>query len=348
MACEVPKTLDRALDPAWLSEALAPVTGGARVTAVKQVELLRTVATKVRFTAVFEGARGGAEAFCLKAFLDMEGTGLNAGSTSIRESDFYIEVAPKLSVRTADCVATVIDREGGSAAFIMRDLKAAGAHFCTALEAFDANRAAASLEQLARLHASHATPASLGAIPWLISQIASLADSTYFTPQSLQGLLDGPRGEGLTARTRSAEVLLQALRALAARDAELPHVLIHGDCHAGNIFETSEGAGLIDWQLLQHGSWSLDIAYHINAILGVEMAEREERALLGYYLETVRRLGGVAPDPEEAWRLYRMAVVYGYFLWAITRRVEPAITNTFVNRLGLAVERHDSYRLLGL
>jgi hypothetical protein len=43
-----------------------------------------------------------------------------------------------------------------------------------------------------------------------------------------------------------------------------------------------------------------------------------------------------------------MSVVYGYYLWAITRRVEPAITNVFVNRLGNAVARHESYRLLGL
>jgi hypothetical protein len=43
-----------------------------------------------------------------------------------------------------------------------------------------------------------------------------------------------------------------------------------------------------------------------------------------------------------------MSVVYGYFLWAITRRVEPAIINVFVNRLGSAVTRHESYRLLGV
>jgi hypothetical protein len=312
------------------------------------VEVLKTVATKVRFTAAFEGARGGAEAFCLKAFLDMEPGNSRAGATSIRESDFYLELAPKLSVRTADCVATVIDREGGSAAFIMRDLKVAGARFCTALEAFDSTRIAASLEQLARLHASHARPGALEAIPWLTRQISALVGSGYFTPESLQALLDGPRGEGLSPRIRDANLLLQALRALNAHDAEQPHVLIHGDCHAGNIFETAEGAGLIDWQLLQRGSWSLDVAYHIAAVLSVEVAEREERALLGYYLETVRSLGGVAPDPEEAWRLYRAAAVWGYFLWAITRKVEPAIINTFVNRLGMAVTRHDSYRLLGL
>jgi hypothetical protein len=348
MAREVPTTLERALDPAWLTMALEPVTGGAPVTEVKTVEVLKTVCTKVRFTAAFEGAQGGAEAFCLKAFLGDEGRSAQSGSTSIRECDFYLELAPKLSVQTADCVATVIDREGSAAAFIMRDLQAAGGRFCTALEAFDADRARASLEQLARLHVSHTTPQSLDAYPWVTRQVSMLADSNYFTPESLQGLLNDPRGEGLPARILDANLLLKAFRALAARDAELPQMLIHGDCHAGNIFETAKGSGLIDWQLIQRGNWSLDVAYHLAAILSVEMAEREERALLAYYLDTVRGLGGVAPDLEEAWTLYRTAAVYGYFLWAITRRVDRPIINTFVNRLGMAVTRHDSYRLLGL
>ena len=44
-----PHTLEAALDPEWLTYALTPLTGGAQVTEVAMVELIRTVATKVRF-----------------------------------------------------------------------------------------------------------------------------------------------------------------------------------------------------------------------------------------------------------------------------------------------------------
>ena len=44
-ALRVPTTLHEALDPAWLSEALASVGQGGKVTAVEQVELIKTVAT---------------------------------------------------------------------------------------------------------------------------------------------------------------------------------------------------------------------------------------------------------------------------------------------------------------
>ena len=44
----------------------------------------------------------------------------------------------------------------------------------------------------------------------------------------------------------------------------------------------------------------------------------------------------------------RHPAVYGYYLWAITRRVDPPIIRTFTARLGAAVTRHDSFGLLGL
>jgi hypothetical protein len=60
----------------------------------------------------------------------------------------------------------------------------------------------------------------------------------------------------------------------------------------------------------------------------------------------VRALGGEVPDAEAAWLRYRASIVYGFYLWSITRRVDPAIINVFVQRLGASVSRHDSYRLL--
>ena len=62
----------------------------------------------------------------------------------------YNKIARKISVRVPTCVNAPVDE--GFGVVVMRDLIADGARFCTALEPFDADRAAASLEQLARLH----------------------------------------------------------------------------------------------------------------------------------------------------------------------------------------------------
>jgi hypothetical protein len=344
-ALKVPRTLAEALDPAWLTQALIPVTGGAGITAVETVEVIRTVATKVRFTAAFEGARGGREAFCLKGFLDVDSEMARGGAVTVLEADFYNKLASKLGVRVPDCAAIVIDRELPLGVVIMRDLIDQGARFCTALEAFSAEEAAQSLEQLARLHVSRLP---LDEMPWVRRRITDLARAQYVPLPVLQEMLNGPRGEGLPARTRDATLLVKAMQALAARVETGPQVLVHGDAHAGNIYRTAQGPGLIDWQLLQRGCWALDVPYHIGAVLPIDVAEKEERALLAHYLDTVRRLGGETPSVEEAWETYRASVLYGYYLWSITRRVEPAIINVFVGRLGASLTRHESYRLLGV
>jgi hypothetical protein len=339
----VPTTLEEALDPVWLSKALARVGNGSKVQAVEVLEVIRTVATKVRFAVTFEAAPR--QAFCLKGFLDMENAAAMGGSTTVLEADFYRDIAARIPVRTPPCVSTVIDRDAPQGVVIMRDLITDGARFCTALEAFSADEAAQSLEQLALLHAARGL---LEQRPWIQPRIAQLAEMQHIPQPVLQEMLNGKRGEGLPERTRDAGLLIAGMRALAAEDARRPQTLVHGDYHAGNVFRTEDGPGVIDWQLLQKGNWVLDVSYHINAVCDVAIAEKEERRLLTHYLDAARGLGCDVPEEEEAWAMYRASAVYGFYLWSITRRVDPTITNVFVNRLGNAVTRHESYRLLGL
>src|SRR4051794_41977665 len=84
----VPRTRDAAMDPTWLTHALKPVTGGARIESVEVVEVIRTMATKVRFKVAWDGGRQSA-ALCLKAFLDVDEATARGGTTTIIEADFY-------------------------------------------------------------------------------------------------------------------------------------------------------------------------------------------------------------------------------------------------------------------
>ena len=105
---------------------------------------------------------------------------------------------------------------------------------------------------------------------------------------------------------------------------------------------------MIDWQLLQRGGWALDVAYHLNAVLPTEVAEQEERRLVTEYLARMRGQGMDMPSDGDAWDQYREAAIYGYFLWSITRRVDPPIIVQFTDRLGKAVARHESHAMLGI
>jgi hypothetical protein len=343
-ALSVPKTLEEALEPHWLSQALASVSGGKAITNVETVELIKTVATKIRFAVTFEGDPTP-QGFCLKGLLDVDEMTAKGGSTCVLEGDFYINLAPKLDVQVPVAVAVVTDRETQQSVLIMRDLIAAGGRFCSALEAFTADEAASSLEQIALLHSGSAL---LEGAPWIRPRAAELARMPHMTVEILQGLLDGPRGDNLTPEVRDGARLIEGMKALADKNAARPEFLVHGDAHAGNIFRTEKGSGLIDWQVLQRGGWSVDVAYHLCAVLPVELAATEERRLLGEYLARMRGFGFDMPSEEEAWLQYREAVVYGYYMWGITRRVDPPIIVQFTDRLGRAVMRHDSFALLGV
>jgi len=341
---EVPVSLERALDPEWLTQALAPVSGGRRVVAVELAEEIRTMASKLRIVLRF-AQDPAPHHYCLKAFLDSGQNAGMGGAVTLREADFYQRIAPQLSMRTPPCAAVVIDREACRGLLLMADLVAAGAHFCSALEPFTAEQAAQTLDQIARLHVRGDL---LRGQDWIPCRVETIAQRPHFSTARLQALMHDERRGELDARTLDAALLLESMKLLAARNAQRPQTLLHGDCHAGNIYWTAEGPGFADWQLIQRGNWALDVAYHLAAVLPEDVAAGEERRLLDHYLDALRRHGGEAPEREAAWEDYRCAQVYGYYHWAITTRTDPAITNVAFRRLGAGVARHDSYRQLRL
>ena len=344
-----PTRQDVALSPEWLTFAISQAYPGIEVTAVNIVETQRTMAVKIRFTVEYaKPAPGVPTAFCIKGFFDVAPDIARAAFTEIREGDFYTKIAPGLSMRLPRLVYAGADRTAQVGLILMEDLIVQGARFLSALDTVEVDTAALTLGQLAKLHASHPTPEALAKVSWVPEQLATMDPTGYVTAEQLQTMLDGPRGEGLTARVRSAETLARGFRALAAENLNWRQVLVHGDSHAGNIFMTRDGPGLIDWQVLQRGGWALDVGYHICALLPVEVAAANEQRLLAHYLELLAAEGVEPPSFDEALRQYRWAVIYGYYMWAITRRVDPAVINVFVNRLGSAVERSGSYDLAGV
>jgi aminoglycoside phosphotransferase (APT) family kinase protein len=135
---------------------------------------------------------------------------------------------------------------------------------------------------------------------------------------------------------------------LADRLRPGPVSYVHGDAHAGNLFKTPGGrdVGVIDWQLVQRGHWAQDVAYHLATALSVSERRASERDLLDHYLVRLAAFGGPAIDRDTGWAQYRMAMLYGYYLWAITQRVDRPIILELVNRLGAAVVDLDSLRLV--
>ena len=265
------------------------------------------------------------------------------------ETLFYREAAAVLPVQVPGCLHASLNADGGRGVIVMRAVIMAGGHFCSALAPFSAEQAIDGLDQLARLHRASAPGSPAFNFAWARSFLDQISVQPIISGDALQALLDGPRGEKLPEAVRNAERLQAGLERLAAEVRTGPLCLVHGDAHAGNVYRQADGRlGLVDWQILQKGTWAMDVAYHLAAVLTPADRRLHERALLTEYCARLKALGGPELDHDTAWREYRIALVYGYYLWSITRKVEPAITDEFVFRLGTAVADLDAFGLLGV
>ena len=342
-----PTRLNDVVSPVWLTTLLADRWPGAVVREIRIIETLVTMATKVRLSLSVEG--GGVDVpteICIKGILTPTGA---PASSSIVESLFYQKVAAQIDVRVPGCIHAELNASGTNGVVVMHDMVAAGGRFCTALEPFTPEQAMNGLDQLATLHAASWQGSPLYDLPWIPRFLDMFAGGGVMPQQMLQDLLDGERGAPLPSSIRSAERLQRGLSALADRVRAVPNCLVHGDAHAANVYRTADGAlGIVDWQILQKGEWAQDVAYHLAAVLSPEDRRAHERALLDQYRARLRTLGGPDLDREVAWERYRAAMIYGYFLWAITRKVEVPVINEFVRRLGLAVDDLESFALVGV
>ncbi len=342
-----PVDLETVVSPQWLSQILSPRWPGANVCAVEVVEVLATQATKVRLKLTVEG--GGADvptAICIKGVLTDTGA---LPAASIVETFFYREAAALLPVRVPDCLYAGMAADNSRGVIVMRDVIAAGGKFCTALDAFTPEQVIDGLDQLARLHVASPAGSPAFGFAWAQSFLNRISKQPIIPQDALQAMLDGPRGEKLSPAVRDAASLQRALESLAAGVRAGPLCLIHGDAHAGNVYRQADDAlGLVDWQILQKGNWAMDVAYHLAAVLPPEDRRIHERALLAEYCARQKVLGGADIGADDAWRSYRVAMIYGYYLWAITRKVEPEIIDTFVYRLGTAADDLQSFELLGV
>ena len=347
--CQAPIDAHEVVTPEWLSLALSQGRDPVTVTGVEVIETLGPSALKIRMKLTYDQQRSDLpDAICLKGIFDPALTAwLNSGAQQA-EALFYRDVAPSLNVRVPRSYVSGVDTATKNGVIIMEDLVPQGVHFMSAMSPYTPDQVRGSLDQLAALHGGTWDLAD-DAYPWVTSKMASFGSGGSVSAERITELMSGERGEPLPDVLRKGETIFAGIAALAQREESLEAVFVHGDSHGGNVYQTSEGGiGLIDWQVLQRGHWSVDLAYHMAAALDIEDRRANEEALLDHYLDRLAFHGGKPPSRDEAWRLYRESFPYGLLMWGMTQRVEPQIVNRFVARLGTAAMDHDSFAALGV
>ena len=336
----VPANPEELFDPAWLVPALDDLHVDDRVVRVERTDSTKTRAEKLRFAVTVEGSDGlRVQYYCAKAHLDG-----SPSSGVISEARFYRDLAPRLDVRRPRVPYVAIHPDEDAAIILMEDVVATGGLFMNPHRTFPVDVARDSVSQLARLHGSTWGFESVDDIGWL-GGVRSPVGGMY-TAEMLQDLLDDGRADGLPPELRSGPNLAAALEIHSARPDTC---VLHGDPHTGNLYlDAQDRACLFDWEVVQRGNWSQDLAYHLATVLSIEDRRAHEQELVRLYLDELAVHGGPTIDPEEGWELYRRSFAYGYLLWVITKIRGRDEVLAHMPRLATAISDHDMYHLLGV
>jgi Phosphotransferase enzyme family len=337
-----PETLEEGLSPAWLTAALSSRYPGVKVTGVDPGPVVSRVSTNARFLMTTEDPLpdGLSPTLCLKGYFGAYGS--LARSAGIPEAHFYRDLEPALGLRTLRCHYADVDLDAGHGVIITEDVEAHGGVFLTSATDYSADQVAESLAQLAVLHSKTWEAERWASAPWLATRLARTLEGRGLP--EIRRNFEGPNGEGVPIGVRDPQRLVDAYRAMAIEtESERPWCVIHGDTHVGNLFLDSIGRpSFLDWQLVQRGAWHLDVGYHIASTLAPDERRKHERELLTHYLECLAANGVSAPTSDEGWKAIQRGMLHGFFLWAITYKVEAPVIAVLLHRLGTAVADHDA------
>ena len=242
------------------------------------------------------------------------------------EVRFYTELRPHLTLQAPASYGGSFDETTGQFGVLMEDLSRRDARFPNAVDGVSLDVVRDLIKTLAALHAAFWNSARFNHdLAWVPTRTAG-GMFPVFDTIGLDIILDQVRKNTfkqdlLAPLGLPVEQQWDALwQAQALLDAG-PQTLLHGDTHVGNTYVLpGEKGGLLDFQLMVRGPWAHDTTYLLVTGLDVETRRKHEHELLALYREELQRRGVIdAPSEAQAWRDYRLSVIWGLVIgWLIT------------------------------
>jgi aminoglycoside phosphotransferase (APT) family kinase protein len=271
----------------------------------------------------------------------------------LTECRFYRDLAPALEIETPTVYGMEVDESTGAFALLMEDLGGRGARLGIVTDPTTPDEVASVLVTLAGLHAPFWDSTRLDRdLTWLQAPTTSPFVSFWRErgPRLARRHLErGHRGAVVAEHPWVHDRVWTAFDALQPRLAERPRAVVHGDVHVGNTYFIPGGpGGVLDWQLMLQGSWSVDVAYLLMTALAPDARADHERDLLRFYLAELSARGVQPPTEPDAWLLYRQNAVWGVVMWLVTPEGvhSDAVQATSLARCIAAAEDLDSLEAL--
>jgi hypothetical protein len=348
----MPDTIEQAISPAWLSEAIAERHPGTRVAAVDVVDVVNAVAARAFIGVTYEAGEGLPGRLFVKGGFAPDTAHLLAGGAYYREARFYRDLAGSLDVGMPACLHASFEEDSRQGVVVLEDLMAAGAELYRLGDAHDVDQARSFVDELAKLHGrSFRLMRERGDLSWIPGTSTVVPRLVKNDPlQLLTAHIAQERGQALPNRLRDpALILAMLLKLMKVADGETDFIL-HGDMHLGNIFSDAGGrAGWYDWQTIQRGSWAMDFAYYVTGALEPADLDLHRDDLLRRYLRRLAASGGPTIPFDDAFLSYRRYLAYGLFIWTAARAsiVPVEITAKMVARFAQAADAVDTIGSFG-
>jgi aminoglycoside phosphotransferase (APT) family kinase protein len=341
---------DVVVTPARVRELLGPRGEGVEIATVDVVGESEGSASRLRLALTFrDGNDGGLPA---SMFLKRNLAEFTfPPEMYLTECRFYRDLAPHLDLETPAVYGLEIDETTGAFVLLMEDL-GARARLGIATDPVTPDEVASVLDDLAVLHAPYwASERVRRDLPWL-----QRPDESTFVrfwqeagPKLARKNLAGHRAAVVADAPWVHDRLWPAFDRLVEELAGAPRTVLHGDVHIGNTyFVPGQRGGVLDWQLMLHGSWVVDVGYLLTSAFEPEVRARHERDLLREYLAALRAQGVDAPGDDDAWQQYRRSAVWGVVMWVVTPDGvhTDAVQVTSLRRAVAAAEDLESLALL--
>ncbi|TMS53962.1 phosphotransferase [Mycobacterium sp. DBP42] len=207
----------------------------------------------------------------------------------------------------------------GRYVLVLEDLTLGPCEFTDTLHPLDKDRAARTVELLARVHAAFwgklPDRSGNGPLGWLYS---ASGDHTSLMTGSLLKLSAKRLAERTDIPVADGRFIDENYRAAAQLLDRPPHTVMHGDAHPGNLFFRNDEAGLLDWQAARRGHPGRELAYTLVTCMTTADRQAAERDLLDEYRRALASAGGPQLDHDELWERYRLGAVYAYAAPVIT------------------------------
>ena len=350
----MPLTIE-GIDADWVTRALRTRVQGATCDAVEVVNVIHGTCTKIRLRLTLDAiakSAGIPDLVILKGGFEDHSRAMSLVHDA--EVRGYRDVFPYVDLPTPACYFADYDEDALHGIVILEDLLTRNVEFCSALQPQSFEQSRRRLSALARFHGQtwdspEFKPGGRWAeFPESESNLRQYMDRYLEKPEEWERFVLAPRGAATSVRLHDLHRMTEAFDKLVTLSGKLPHSLLHGDTHLGNLYHNADGSpGFLD-SLPGRGPSMKEVAYHLAGALDTADRRRWEGALIQHYLSELGNYVGDVPSFDQAMEQYAAFLLDGHIIFMVNESFyQPESINTaYTARFSAAMIDHDTLNVI--